>query len=497
MKQIGKAGVSAAKWSVATTIARFGLQLIAQVILARALGPEIYGLFGMGMVVFTLSNFFATFGFSYGLHQLKEIDDSDIRVAFTWQLLTGIAAGGAMFLAAPWTAQYFHDDRVQFITQWMALACVINSLGSVPGNLMRRSMSFRISGLIQLASYFLGYIGVGVPLALMGAGVSALVAAWMTQATVGWLASYYVVRHPIRLLFKSTHSPELLRMGMAVFFTNLGNWFISTLDRLMIGRYLNAHAMGVYTVGNNLANMPNTLLIGAMQPVFMAAGARVQDEPERLKLAYQQVSSTIWVVLFPFFVMLAFLSPEIVRLLYGPAWIEAVPVLQILFVSMPAFVTWGMSTPVLWNTGRAKFEIFLQLPLLPLAAVAYYLFGRNSIEHATLVAAAVIGARGLVMATAASKILSVRPTQWVVWMVRGALLTAVTLLLPWICLRVYAPPMPAIVALFVGGALGFGTLGAFVIAFPIVLGRDAAMLLLRFFPRLRPRFTKTFPAAPT
>lgn len=491
MSDIAKAGVTAAKWSVITTIARFGLQLVAQVILARLLGPDAYGIFGMGLVVFTLSNFLATFGFSWGLAQLHEITDEDIRFAFTWQMIVGLTAGALMYLASPLAVSYFHDERVLSLTRWMALACVINAAGSVSGNLMRRTMSFKASGLIQFGSYFLGYIAVGIPMAFLGAGVNALVAAWMIQSLFVWLAGYYLVRHPVRPLFRSAQGAQLTKIGSAVFFTNMGNWLINNLDRLLIGRFLNAHAMGVYTVGYNLANMPNTLLIGALQPVFLAAGARVQNEASRLRSAYSQVSAIIWVLLLPFFVMLALMSPDVVRLLYGPAWAEATPVLQILFLSMPAFVTWGMSTPVLWNSQRARYEILLQLPLLPLAALAYYFFARDNVQQAAVVAGGVLAARGAVMATAASKILGLGARQWLQWMARGVLLSAIAVALPLVGHRFYHDGMPAILGLLADGVLGFGTLGVVVLACPQVLGADAAAMLVRFVPRLKGRFART------
>ena len=72
---INKQGVSAVKWAAVGTVIRFGLQLFTQVILARLLGPESYGLFAMGLIVLTLSTFVADFGFSWGLVQNQELKE--------------------------------------------------------------------------------------------------------------------------------------------------------------------------------------------------------------------------------------------------------------------------------------------------------------------------------------------------------------------------------------------------------------------------------------
>ena len=47
----------ALKWSALTTIARFVLQLAAQVALARMLGPGNFGVYGIGMAVLTFAAF--------------------------------------------------------------------------------------------------------------------------------------------------------------------------------------------------------------------------------------------------------------------------------------------------------------------------------------------------------------------------------------------------------------------------------------------------------
>lgn len=86
----------------------------------------------------------------------------------------------------------------------------------------------------------------------------------------------------------------------------------------------------MYSVGYNLANTPNKLLIGALQPAFLATGARFQDEPERLRRAYLPVIATIWILIAPLFVIFAIVADDLVGFLYGAAWQSTSVVLAIL-----------------------------------------------------------------------------------------------------------------------------------------------------------------------
>ena len=89
MSSLSQPGVSAVRWSVIASAARFALQLGAQVMLARMLGPDIFGLFAIGLVLLTFANFISGFGFSWSLLQRQELREEDIRFAWTWQLLAG------------------------------------------------------------------------------------------------------------------------------------------------------------------------------------------------------------------------------------------------------------------------------------------------------------------------------------------------------------------------------------------------------------------------
>src|SRR5471032_2172327 len=92
---INTRAVSAVKWAAIGTVTRFVLQLGVQIVLARLLGPETYGLFAMGLLVLTLSTFLADFGFSWGLVQNPQVERADVRFAFTWQCVSGAIAMAA------------------------------------------------------------------------------------------------------------------------------------------------------------------------------------------------------------------------------------------------------------------------------------------------------------------------------------------------------------------------------------------------------------------
>ena len=485
MSGLSQSGVAAVKWSAFSTFARFGLQLVAQVVLARTLGPEVFGIFAIGMVVLTFAAFFSGFGFSWSLMQRASLCDEDIRFAWTWQVIVGLLTMATVYLLAPLLAGYFREPRALPVIQWLSLACLMSAAAAPASYLLQRDLNFRASGLIQVGSYAAGYVAVGMPMALYGWGATSLVTAWLVQSAVVLVASYALKPHPVRPLLWYAGATAAMGTGRAVFFTNIVNWLLTNLDRVLIGRLLNAHALGLYNVAYNLATLPNTLLLGALQPAFLAAGARLQNELDRLGRAYFQILATLFVLVVPAFVFLALISPDLVHLLYGAQWSEAGWALQILFLGMPAYVIWGLSTPVLWNTGRKYYEFTLQLPILALATLGFYLFAGQGIRAAATVAALLLVLRAIVIGTAACRALKLDLTALLPHAGRGLLLSGLCLAGVLGGRQAVAQFDLPLLSLAASTLMTVCLLVALVTLRPqLLLGEQATSMVIRFFPGL-------------
>lgn len=497
MSGLGGPGVAAVKWSAVSTAARFILQLAAQVVLARTLGPEIFGIFAIGMVVLTFAAFVSGFGFSWSLLQRSELREEDVRFAWTWQVIVGAITMLAVYLAAPLLAGYFRDPRAQPVIEWLSLACLLSAAAAPATYLLQRDLNFRAVGLIQVISYAAGYVIVGVPMALSGWGASSLVVAWLVQAAVQFIASYVMKPHAVRPLFWYSGARTAVGTGRAVFLTNVVNWTLNNLDRILIGRLLNTQALGLYNVAYNLATMPNTLLLSALQPAFLAAGARLQNEQQRLGRAYLQMIATVFVLGVPAFVFLALISPDIVHLLYGPRWSEAGWVLGILFLSIPAYVVWGLSTPVLWNTGRKHSEFALQLPLVALGAMGFYFFAGQGIRTAAAIAAALLVLRALVIGIAAFHALQLRSALLLPHLLRGLVFSAVSGFGAWAGQQLTAAVDRPLISLAAASSMAVAMFALLVVLRPQMLGDQTASMVIRFFPGLAVLLDKALkPAIP-
>lgn len=481
------------RWSALTTIGRFGVQLVVQVLLARLLGPENFGVYGIAMVLLTFATFLCGNSFSYSLLLKDQVSDEDVRFAFTWQMIAGVAGAVAMFASAPLVASFFADDRLVPMVRWMSLACILLAAAGPATSLLQRELDFRALGLIQLGSYCVGYLGVGLSLAMQGHGALALAAACLAQSAASLVGSYVALRHPVRPLLRHPGMAATLVTGRTVFLTNAVNWLLNNLDRVVIGRMLGPQPVGLYNVAYNLSSIPNTLLINAVQPTFMAAGARVAQEPHKLARAWLSLLSCALVLLTPAAAVLAVIADDLVRLLYGPEWQQAGWVLALMFACMPAWVCCGFSTPVLWNTGGKHLEYRLQLPLLLLAVPAWALGARYGIQGVAVVTAALVLARTVLIMQAGLRRLSLSWGTLVPALLRGVSLGVAggaAALAGQLAVR---PTVHPVVSIAAASSAALVMLGIIVLLRPrAVVGAEVHEALLRFLP-MRARPAPDFP----
>jgi O-antigen/teichoic acid export membrane protein len=400
-----------------------------------------------------------------------------------------------MYAAAPALAIFFADSRVEGMVQLLSLASLLTAAAAPATCLLQRDLNFRMLGLIQLASYTAGYLCVGVPMALHGWGAYALGTACVVQAAVVLLASYAARPHPLQPLLSHAGGPAALATGRTVFLTNVVNWFLGNIDRVIIGRVLATHAVGLYNVAYNLASVPSTLLLGALQPTFLATGAKLQDAPQRLAQGWLLGLACVMVLATPAAVVFAMLSADLVALLYGPAWIETGWVLGMLFLCLPAWACWGFSTPVLWNTGRKHYEYMLQLPILALALPAWWFIAPSGIRAIAVVSALVIFARAGLIITAALRALGLRWSVLATPALRGAGLAIVGAAGVLGGQRLVAGVTLPGAELFAGGLGALALLLVLVGTWPQVIGAEAQSVLMRIFPFLELRWRAPLPAA--
>lgn len=382
-------GLRAVKWSYIGTVGRALAQIVSLLVLARLLGPGPIGEFGYAFLLISFLAIVAEMGLSAALVQRDSLARELLGRALTRLLIVAFAIASLVIVLSDVLATHlFSQPELAGLIAAIAPSLVVSALAVPAAAMLKRELRFKALTLIGLASYCIGYLGVGIAAAAAGAGAWSLLAAWYTQNIIATLAMIWLVR-PFPKIGNPRQLQGLERFGAVITATYVMNWLIDNAAHFFVGRFFGPAALGALTVANNLVRTPAGHLVTSLQTVLFPASARVQHDNRALTRAYCAALSGIALVAIPFFSLAAVLSSTLVEVLLGEKWREAAPLFTPLALSMIPHCLMAIAGPVLGGRGEPMAELRVQaltailgvaafavsVQMLTLTGVVWVLFG--------------------------------------------------------------------------------------------------------------------------
>ena len=128
-------------------------------------------------------------------------------------------------------------------------------------------------------------------------------------------------------------------------------------DNFVVGRWIGAASLGLYSRAYTLMNLPFTYASAVMSSVLFPAFAQVQGEPPRVRRAYLLLTQLTAMVAASAMATMAVVAPHFVRALYGSRWNGAVLPLQILCVAGYFRALYHLGGVVAQSVGRVYGEL--------------------------------------------------------------------------------------------------------------------------------------------
>lgn len=372
-ESLGHRAISAAKWNYLGTGAKVLLQFAVGVWLARLLGPEAFGVVAVALLMLGVGRLVSDFGFSAALIQRSDLTERDIGYVFTVQVALGLSLSLAGFYLSSEIATFFNHPPAKSVIAVMSWIFLIQALGQTSTAMLNRALRYRFTQTVAVGTYFLGFIGFGLPLAYLGYGVWSLVAAQMVQA----IAYTLVVLVKSGVAFRPALRPSrpgLFAFGGKVVGANLSSWGISNIDNVVIGRFLGVVDLGVYGRAMSLVGTPMNAMTTSLQGVLFSTCSRLQHDREKVVIAYLAVTELLAYACIPLFVTVAVIPKAVTLGVYGENWSVLIPVLTPLALAMPVNAMLAVVGPVLMALDKTHAELRAQLAaffvMVPMIAVA-------------------------------------------------------------------------------------------------------------------------------
>jgi O-antigen/teichoic acid export membrane protein len=322
----------------------FVLRIGSLMILARLLGPEEYGLFGMVIAFTGFLEMLGDFGLSAAAVQRNSISEEQTSTLFWINVLLGAVLGLLALLMAPAIAAFYHEPKLFGITAVVAMGFLLGAAGIQHSAILQRQMRFTALAVINVVS-LIGGIAIAIYGAKVGYGYWALASMSVTSPvinTVGvWLTAGWVPGMPRR----STGIRGMMHFGGSLALINFLVYFAYNAEKIMIGRFWGADAIGIYGRAYQLINIPTNNLNAAVGQVAFSALSRLQDDPIRFRSYFLKGFSLVLGLTLPITIACALFAEDIVFVLLGPNWQDAAIIVRLL---APTIMIFAIINPLGW-----------------------------------------------------------------------------------------------------------------------------------------------------
>ncbi|WP_297337046.1 lipopolysaccharide biosynthesis protein [Algoriphagus sp.] len=343
---------------------QFGVQLTSifvTIFLARILEPSDFGLIGMLALFIALGNSLIDAGMTSSLIRTKNADQRDYSTVFFINLAVGILIYLLMFISSGWISDFYNQPVLEQIIKIYCLTFLIFPFSAVQRTRLVKKMDFKTEMKATIPSTILGGV-VGLFLAFKGFGVWALV----------WMNIIQNLLISIQFWFYSEWRPSLIidwerfryhfGFGSKLTLAGILNSVFSNVYHLVIGKFFSVDELGFYTKADSLKQIPVKNISTTLSKVTFPMFVEIQNEDEKLKIAYRRVMQQVLFWLTPVMVLSAVLAEPLFKIVLTEKWLPAVSYFQILCFIGLMYPIHSYNLNILKIKGRS--DLYLKLEII-------------------------------------------------------------------------------------------------------------------------------------
>lgn len=349
------------KWSAIERFLTQGFQLVITLMLARLLGPTVFGLVGMLAVFIAISNVFVDSGFTSALIRKTDCSDNDLVTAFYYNILMSVFCYLVLYFIAPFVANFFQQTELQTLLRVLGVAVLVNAFTLIPRVMLTVAMDFKSLAKISITSVLISG-SVALFMAINGYGVWALVVqTLLTAICTTILFNFFAPWRPQGKVTKEAFN-YLFGFGNKLLLSGLLDVIYNNLYQIIIGKKFTPAIVGQFTQANQLASIPAATMTGIIQRVTYPMFSQLQDDETKMENAYCLTLQVSTMVIFPLIMGLGLIAQPLLTSMLGVQWQFAANLLSVLCLGYMLYPVHAINLNLLQVKGRS--DLFLRLEVI-------------------------------------------------------------------------------------------------------------------------------------
>ena len=380
--------ISGFLWNLGEKLLIQVIAFIVGIILARKLGPEVYGLVAIVSIIISLLTVATNLYTGTYLMRKKEIDSLDLNTCFYFTLFVNIFIYLVLFLVAPLLATFYGKPELTSLLRVIGISVVISSFLGIKLVLVVRNYDYKKYFWASLFGTLVAG-ATGIALAYLGFGAWALAAQHCLDGVIDAIILWLVIKWNPKFEFSFKRLKEMLKYGLPLWMFGIVDSFSTRLQQLVIGKKYTSSDLAYYNRGESFPSIIESNSTSALNNVLLRKVSEEQDKIQNVGKILRKITRICLYISIPSMFGLASVATTTIKLLLGDEWIPSVYFLQVFciaFALKPFEVT---SDVALKAVGRTKqFFVFglIKRAFLIIAVFCTVPFGVKAIAIGFLVA---------------------------------------------------------------------------------------------------------------
>lgn len=370
-KSLTKRTLGALLWRMLEKGGQYVVQLVVQIILARVLAPEDYGVYAILAAIIVLLNTVIQVGMQSALIQDNNVTDADYSSVFWLNLLLATLAYVLLFLFAPILSDFFSMPGLTAPLRVSSLVLFISVYNSMQMCKLMKELDFKIIFFRTILAVTISGFA-GVVFAVEGFGIWALVIQQLVYQIVAGI--YFAVTNPWVpcLVLSIPRLKKLFSFGWKMCLSGLlKNGYDSFID-LAMGKSVSSTTLGLFNRGRKFAQIASSAVDDPVKTVLFPAFSKKQDNLDATRTALRKVVCTYSFFAAPVLLGAVYFAEPLIVLLLTDQWIGSVVFFQLCCVSYALF---SLQTPCLqaFNAlGRSDIPTILESIRLGFSLLSFF-----------------------------------------------------------------------------------------------------------------------------
>ncbi|WP_195851040.1 lipopolysaccharide biosynthesis protein [Aerococcus tenax] len=362
------------------------IQLIIQLLLARLLGPDTFGIIAILLIFINISQVFIDSGFSMALIQKRDISSKDYSTVFLFSLFISLILFFIIYNCAPLISKFYNEHKLIFPLRMIAITLFPMALSTVQNAYVSRNMLFNKLFIANISATLVSGV-VAVYMAYHSFGIWALVVQQIIFRFLGPLILYFLLDLKFKLFFSLKIIKDLFSFGGGILVGSLIYSIYMELRTLLIGKFYSASDLAYYQRGDQIPKLVITNVNNSIESVLFPTLSSLQNDINKMLVVFKNSIKFSSFFITPLCFGIAGVSHTLIQLLLGDAWLPTIPYLRVFALTYSLWPILSNNLQMIRAKGRSdlivKYEfikriigfglIFITASISPMAMACSFL----------------------------------------------------------------------------------------------------------------------------